>query len=283
MVSCAPDVVIHMAAQPLVRASYVDPRGTFEVNVDGTLSVLEAIQATPSVRAAVIVTTDKVYRNVEKLAGYTETDALGGRDPYSASKAMADIMTSSWANSFPGCSIGIARGGNVIGGGDVAQDRLLPDLIRAFEAGRPANLRAPDSVRPWQHVLDCLCGYLQLARHLLEHDGEGQAWNFGPDASAFRTVGEVATLAASLWGGQASWIPAPNDGPKEAALLTLDATLAHKELGWTGQLDFSESVEWTIEWAKARRHGLGAFEITTSQIKEYMSRLGPASLLKAAQ
>ncbi|MDA9863366.1 CDP-glucose 4,6-dehydratase [bacterium] len=282
MEDCSPDVVIHMAAQPLVRASYMDPRGTFETNVDGTLSVLEALAATTSVRAAVVVTTDKVYRNVGKVEGYVEADPLGGHDPYSASKAMADILTASWSASFPGCSIGIARAGNVIGGCDVSDDRLFPDLVRAFESGRPAQLRAPESVRPWQHVLDCLDGYLHLVAHLLEHHSSGEAWNFAPDPDSFRSVGELATLAASKWGETASWAETSNNGPHEAAILTLDASKARDQLGWRDLLSFEEAVGWTAEWAMRAQSGESPRDITYAQVDEYLARRGGGELGPAA-
>lgn len=185
---CAPNVVVHLAAQPLVRTSYLDPRTTIETNVNGTFNVLQAITKTESVKAAVIVTTDNVYRNVGKAQGYVEDDPLGGHDPYSASKAMADILTTSWASSFDGCSIGIARAGNVIGGGDVSEDRLFPDLVRSFGLGEPAGLRAPASVRPWRHVSDCLQEYIDLLDHLLDTDSAGDAWNLEPDPGSFKTV-----------------------------------------------------------------------------------------------
>ena len=156
--TAAPDVVVHMAAQSLVRESYRNPRYTYETNAIGTLNVLEAVAATPSVRAHVVVTTDKVYRNVDQEAGYVETDPLGGDDPYSASKAMADLLAQSWIRSFPGAPTAIARAGNVIGGGDISRDRLLPDLIAAYARGQAPRLRFPRAVRPWQHVLDCLNG-----------------------------------------------------------------------------------------------------------------------------
>lgn len=266
----APDVVIHMAAQPLVRPSYVDPRWTMETNVMGTLSVLEAISSCPSVRAGLIVTTDKVYRNVGQEAGYVESDALGGHDPYSASKAMADILTSSWVSSFDCCPIATARAGNVIGGGDVSEDRLFPDLMRAFASGKPASLRYPGAVRPWQHVLDCLNGYLMLVEALLALGSSAEgAWNIGPDPSAFRTVAEAASLAASLWGPEASWQEAGGDHPHEAGLLTLDATRARTELGWHDRLDFSTAVTWTVDWAKRVAAGESAREATLSQIEAF--------------
>ena len=231
------DVVFHLAAQPLVRESYADPRTTFETNVQGTLNVLDALRRTPETRAAVIVTTDKVYRNVGQRAGYVEGDALGGDDPYSASKAMADILTHSWTTSFPGVPTAVARAGNVIGGGDVSKDRLLVDLIAGFAASSRVRIRYPDAVRPWQHVLDCLSGYLTLADALLRGDGTG-AWNFGPDADSFQTVEQIADAAATYWGGDAAWIDDRGDHLHEAAHLTLDSTKAQTELGWRNQLPF---------------------------------------------
>jgi CDP-glucose 4,6-dehydratase len=271
----SPDVVIHMAAQPLVRASYADPRWTMETNVMGTLSVLEAVAAAESVRATVMVTTDKVYRNVGQTAGYVEGDALGGHDPYSASKAMADILVSSWVSSFPGCPIATARAGNVIGGGDVSTDRLMPDLQRAFASGEPARLRYPDAVRPWQHVLDCLHGYVLLVDALLDGSGAG-AWNFGPDPDSFRTVRDTADLAALAWADGARWVTDGDEHPHEAALLMLDATRARRELGWIDVLGFEQAVMWTVDWSKRVRAGESALDVTLDQIDEY-SRLARVS------
>ncbi len=264
----APDAVIHMAAQPLVRASYGDPRWTMETNVMGTLSVLEGVSATPSVKALVAVTTDKVYRNVGQRAGYTESDALGGHDPYSASKAMSDILISSWTDSFGPCHTTIARAGNVIGGGDISADRLFPDLMTAFRDGRVAQLRYPEAVRPWQHVLDCLNGYVALADATLAGAAEG-SWNFGPDPEAFRTVGEAATVAAGFWGEGASWSAQSGDHPHEAGLLTLDSSRARQELGWRDVLDFESAVRWTVEWSKLVSSGGSAREVTLMQIESH--------------
>jgi CDP-glucose 4,6-dehydratase len=269
-----PDVVIHMAAQPLVRASYLDPRTTIETNVNGTFNVLQTITKTESVKAAVIVTTDKVYQNVGKAQGYVEDDPLGGHDPYSASKAMADILTTSWASSFDGCSIGIARAGNVIGGGDVSEDRLFPDLVRSFASGEPAGLRAPASVRPWQHVLDCLQGYLALVDHLLDTHSAGDAWNFGPDPGSFRTVAQAATVAAESWGAGASWEVVADNGPHEASMLTLDSTKARDQLGWSDRLSFEEAIEWTIRWSKEVEAGRDPWEVTQEQIAAFADRAG---------
>ena len=263
-----PDVVIHMAAQSLVRPSYTDPRWTVETNVLGTLSVLEALSAVDSVQAALIVTTDKVYRNVGRLEGYKENDALGGHDPYSASKAMADILTSSWVSSFPGKAVAVARAGNVIGGGDISTDRLMPDVVRAFKSDSPVHLRYPSAVRPWQHVLDCLAGYLVLTDALLSGGGDG-AWNFGPDPSAFRTVQETAELAAQAWGSDHTWVTDAGEHPHEAELLTLDASRARSELGWGDRLDYQKAVAWTVEWEKRVHSGEDARDVSLDQIAQF--------------
>jgi CDP-glucose 4,6-dehydratase len=269
----APDVVVHMAAQPLVRESYRNPRYTFETNAIGTLSVLEAVRATPSVRAHVVVTTDKVYRNNEQETGYVETDPLGGGDPYSTSKAMADLLAQSWIRSFPGCPTAIARAGNVIGGGDVGDDRLLPDLVAAYANGRAPRLRSPRAVRPWQHVLDCLTGYLTLADALLAGSGLGQ-WNFGPGRDGFIEVGQVATLAAELWGGGAHWELDAGTHPHEANLLALDTAKARRELGWRNRLGFRDAVAWTIDWERRVRAGADPLAVTRQQIDAFETLAG---------
>jgi len=264
-----PDVVFHLAAQPLVRESYRDPRGTFETNVLGTLNVLEAVSATPSVRAHVVITTDKVYRNVNQVAGYLEDDALGGDDPYSSSKAMADILTQSWVTSFPGAPTAVARAGNVIGGGDVSADRLVPDLVAAFRAGRPLELRYPAATRPWQHVLDCLNGYVALSEALLHGSGTGE-WNLGPGDESFVPVGDVAAIAAEYWGGGAHWIDkSGGHHPHEANLLALDATKANTALGWHNRLPFPASLEWTIDWFRQVDAGESPRAATIAQIRAF--------------
>lgn len=269
----APDVVFHMAAQPLVRESYRDPRATFETNVVGTLNVLEAVSATPSVKALVVITTDKVYRNVNQIAGYSEDDALGAADPYSSSKAMADILAQSWAKSFHGTPTAIARGGNVIGGGDNAQDRLLPDLMRAFSSGDTGWLRFPDAVRPWQHVLDCLDGYRAIASALVAGGGRGE-WNIGPGAESFVTVGKVASTAATLWGAGARWEASTGNHVAEAGLLALDPAKAERELGWSNRLRFPDSLSWVIDWHKRVDEGKDPREVSKRQIVDYYGLRG---------
>lgn len=266
----APDAVLHMAAQPLVRTSYEDPVTTVDTNVMGTLAVLHAVREVPSVRACLIVTTDKVYRNDGRRAGYSEGDALGGRDPYSASKAMADLLASSWASSFEGPAIGIARAGNVIGGGDVSRDRLMPDLLRAFEQGTPALIRYPEAVRPWQHVLDCLEGYRLLLEALVDGRGTGP-WNFGPEPSGMRTVREVVELAASTWGEGALWGISGEVHPHEEPVLTLDASHARRELGWRDHLAFEEAVSWTIDWTRRVANGEDPRAVMDQQISSFMA------------
>ncbi len=268
--AAAPDVVIHMAAQPLVRESYRDPRTTYTTNVLGTLNVLEAVDRTPSVKSLVVITTDKVYRNVDRERGYSEEDALGAGDPYSSSKAMADILTQSWMLGATGPATGIARGGNVIGGGDDSADRLVPDLMRAFAAGETPILRFPGAVRPWQHVLDCLDGYLTLAWALLEGRGVGQ-WNFGPGAESFLSVGELATTAAAIWGDGRRWELSEDEHPHEANLLALDASKAVGELGWRNRLVFPASLERVVEWHKAVDGGDDPRAVTERQIADYFS------------
>ena len=267
-----PDLAVHMAAQPLVRESYSDPRYTMETNVMGSLAVLEALTASPSISAAVLVTTDKVYRNVNQQAGYVESDALGGRDPYSSSKAMADLLIQSWVSSFPGVPTAVARAGNVIGGGDVCKDRLMPDLIRGFSIGQPVKIRYPSAVRPWQHVMDCLQGYIDLSNALLDGRITGGEWNFGPGVDSFRTVAEVADLTQALWGGDASWVDTSGDHLHEAGLLALDAGKARSELGWNDRLTYQDAVSWTVEWHKAVESGTSPADAILAQVREYRHR-----------
>jgi CDP-glucose 4,6-dehydratase len=267
--SIEPDVVFHLAAQPLVRESYLDPRGTFETNAMGTLNVLEGVSNTKSVKAHVVITTDKVYRNVNQVAGYIESDPLGGDDPYSASKAMADILTHSWVTSFPSPPTTIVRAGNVIGGGDVSHDRLMPDLINAYSNGKVPNLRYPNAVRPWQHVLDCLNGYLMIADHLLAGN-QLPSINIGPDSGSFKTVLDVANLVAFQLSVEKGWIEDSGENPHEADLLALDANLAKKNLGWNDKLKFEEAINWTTEWYKSVNSGVLSKEISFKQVAKFI-------------
>jgi len=266
-----PDVVIHLAAQSLVLESYKTPFETFETNVLGTLNLLSASQKLNGLKAQLIITTDKVYKNTGKLSGYVETEALGGDDPYSASKAMADIATQSWLSSFVNTPSAIARAGNVIGGGDMSADRLIPDLMNSYALGLTPKLRAPDSIRPWQHVLDCLNGYLVLVEAVIERRAVGE-WNFGPEEKLIRTVREVANIAGKLWEVEPNWQIDTLEHPHEASVLTLNSNKARSELGWADKLSFNESVEWTTSWYKNVHHGADPLEETLKNIRDFEAR-----------
>jgi len=270
------DVVLHLAAQSVVRESYTDPRETWSTNVEGTYSVLEAARSVGSVSRSVVVTTDKVYRNVEWEWGYRETDPLGGDDPYSASKACAELVSHAMAVSFPrdGYAVATARAGNVVGGGDATADALVPDLVHALAAGTRARLRYPDAVRPWQHVLEPLNGYLALAEHLGPelHD---TAWNFGPRADDQVTVGAFATRLADRWGGGPGWEHDGTPAPHEAGLLALDSSRARSRLGWAPVLTVDEAIDLTVDWELAVRNGSeDALSATRRQVEHFTSRAG---------
>jgi CDP-glucose 4,6-dehydratase len=264
----APDVVIHLAAQALVRESYFNPIATFETNVIGTVNVLKASQTIRKLTAQLIVTTDKVYKNVNKVAGYTETEPLGGQDPYSASKAMADIATQSWLASFKNAPTAIARAGNVIGGGDVCADRLIPDLVKSYTSGFSPRLRSPKSVRPWQHVLDCLNGYLTLVDALIDGKGEG-VWNFGPSENQIKTVADVSELSSDIWDMKIKWEEDTSSQPHEAGLLLLNSEKARIELGWYDKLAFEDSVRWTMNWYKKVHNGKDSLQESLENIREF--------------
>lgn len=257
-----PEIVFHMAAQPLVRHSYEEPVITCETNIMGTVHVLECIRCCPSVRAGIMITTDKCYKNKEKASGYKETDEFGGYDPYSASKACDEIIIASYRDSFMrpdrfrehGKAIASVRAGNVIGGGDWAKDRIIPDCVRALEAGEPVRLRNPEAVRPWQFVLEPLCGYMLLAESLYEAPEKySKGWNFGPEPESVSTVRQVARQMISVYGeGEILDISRPGQ-PHETSLLTLNIDQAKEELGWKPKLDVSESIEMTARWYKGYR------------------------------
>jgi len=278
----APEVVFHLAAQPLVRLSYADPITTYETNVIGTARVLDAIRRTPSVRAVVSVTTDKCYENKEWVWGYRETDPLGGYDPYSSSKACAEIVSAAFRQSyFPpaeiarhGVALATARAGNVIGGGDWSPDRLLPDLVRGFLSGEPVKIRRPHSIRPWQHVLEPLHGYILLAEKLLTADPVyARAYNFGPSDDDARPVSWIADRMTRTWGAGASWILDEDPSPHEAGYLKLDASRAKADLAWTPQLPLGEALDWLVLWYRAHADGVDMQAFTLRQIETYQALL----------
>ncbi len=269
----SPEVVIHLAAQPLVLASYEQPTETYETNVMGTLNVLQAVEATSSVEATLIITTDKVYRQepgAEKA--FMESDALGAADPYSTSKAMADLLTQSWIAGHPEVKIAIARAGNVIGGGDVAENRLLPDLVKAFASGTTGRVRNPESVRPWQHVLDCLAGYISLTEALISGKAKSGAYNFGPAPESPLQVREVASIAVSVWGESANWIAEERKQPHESQFLILDSEKSNMALGWTEKLTSKEAIQWSLEWSKREWNGESARSLTLEQLSNFFAR-----------
>jgi CDP-glucose 4,6-dehydratase len=281
MRAAEPEVVFHLAAQPLVRASYTDPLGTFATNILGTANLLQAVRTLPTVKAVVIVTTDKVYQNHEWVHPYREDDPLGGHDPYSASKAAAEIITASMRDSFFAASdvrIATARAGNVIGGGDWATDRLVPDCLKSFAAGESVSLRYPHAVRPWQHVLEPLAGYLTLASALLGERGKNlaKAWNFGPDPTDNAAVGEVSNRLAKCWGGNAGVVfESSADHPHEAGLLTLDNSAARHHLGWQPRWRLDEALAHTVAWQKNWLAGESMRDFSLRQIQTYQEAITP--------
>jgi CDP-glucose 4,6-dehydratase len=251
MQAAAPEIVLHLAAQPLVRASYDDPVQTYGTNVLGTVHVLEAVRNCPSVRAVVNVTTDKCYENREWVWPYRESDPVGGHDPYSSSKACAELVTSAYRRSFlsqSGVAIASARAGNVIGGGDWALDRLLPDFFRAAQRRQPLQVRHPQAIRPWQHVLEPLCGYLLLAEQLLEKgQAAAEAWNFGPNETDDRSVDWLLSHLVTLMPGT-SWQPLGAEQVHEAGTLKLDSAKARSRLAWSSRWSLTEALDKTVEW-----------------------------------
>lgn len=277
MLEFKPDIVIHMAAQPLVRYSYINPVETYATNVMGTVHVLESVRNIDSVRATVIVTSDKCYENQEWVWGYRENEPMGGRDPYSNSKGCAELVTSSYRHSYftnPNSinRLASARAGNVIGGGDWSNDRLIPDAIKAFELKQPLMIRNPSAMRPWQHVLEPLSGYLVLAQALYEKGKPyDSSWNFGPHDEDNRTVEEVVDLLISSWDGVARWEKEGSEQPHEANLLMLDCSKARLQLGWAPRWNLETAIRAIVEWQKAFHAKENMQEITLAQINQYMS------------
>ncbi len=272
-----PEIVIHMAAQALVRPSYDDPVETYSTNVMGTVNVLEAIRLAGCVKSAVIVTSDKCYENREWVWGYRETEPMGGYDPYSNSKGCSELIVSAYSQSFfsaRSCKIKIATGraGNVIGGGDWAVDRLLPDIIRAFVDGQPVKIRNPNSIRPWQHVLEPLAGYLLLAERLYEEEHITGGWNFGPNDIDAKPVSWIVKEMTDKWGEDATWICDDDIHPHEANYLKLDCSKARSKLQWNPVLDLSITLEWIVEWHQGHQMGRDVKDITMRQIDKYMEK-----------
>ena len=269
-----PDIVLHLAAQPIVRTSYKDPVGTYETNVMGTVNVLEAVRACPSVKSFVNVTTDKVYLNREWAWGYRENEELCGYDPYSNSKSCSELVAYCYRNSFfnekADPAISTARSGNVIGGGDYAVDRIVPDCIRFVKEKKEIVLRNPNSTRPYQHVLECLRGYLMLAKTQYENKAFAGSYNFGPDDESCVTTGQLATLFCKEWGDGAAWKNVSEaNAPHEANFLKLDCSKSKSVLGWKPQWTIGDAIKKIVEWEKAVLAGMAAAEITDKQIKEY--------------
>jgi CDP-glucose 4,6-dehydratase len=275
-----PEIVFHLAAQSLVRRSYDDPVNTYATNIMGTAHVLEAVRDTPAIRAVVIVTTDKCYENVDDGRAYCETDRLGGFDPYSSSKACAELVTAAFRNSFfssgkrAKTGVGSVRAGNVIGGGDWATDRLIPDVMRAIFAGNEALIRNPHAIRPWQHVLDPLCGYLMLAEKLC-HDPKryAESWNFGPDESESLPVATLLERLKGFWGTGIAWCPEGGIHQHEAHSLKLDSSKARTILGWRPRWNLSRALESTAQWYKAQQSQKDMGSITLKQIQSYQHTL----------
>lgn len=274
-----PEIVFHLAAQTLVRQSYGAPLDSWSTNVMGTANVLEACRRTPGVRAVVIVTTDKVYANREWHWGYRENDTLGGHDPYSASKAACEILVASYRKSFwdktAAPLLASARAGNVIGGGDWARDRLVPDLVKAVQGSQALEIRSPSSTRPWQHVLDCLSGYLMLGQRLLAGEARfADSWNFGPAPQDNRTVAELLGMLSGHW-PDLRWLARPPEQPlHEAGLLLLDCAKAHNVLGWQPTLALREAVAMTADWY--RHHHQTGRSLASDQLRQYVERAAAA-------
>lgn len=278
MAEAAPEIVIHMAAQPLVRRSYVDPVETYSTNVMGTVNLLEAVRKAPSVRAVINVTTDKCYENREWVWGYRESDPMGGHDPYSSSKGCAELVTAAYRASYfnptaheaRGAALASARAGNVIGGGDWAPDRLIPDILAAFAQKRPVVIRHPNAIRPWQHVLEPLRGYLTLAERLVQGGpAYAEGWNFGPRDEDAQPVSWLVEQLRAMWGTGAAWKVDGGAHPHEAGYLKLDISKARARLDWHPTLGLSEALRWVVDWSRASRDGADLRAYTLGQIANY--------------
>lgn len=269
-----PQIVIHMAAQALVRESYRDPIGTYATNVMGTAALLQACRSLRRLESVVVVTSDKVYENHNEGRAFTENDRVGGHDPYSNSKACAELVVASFRDSFfaQGPPIATVRAGNVIGGGDWSEDRLIPDCVRALKTRQSVNLRYPDATRPWQHVLEPIAGYLSLAQALVTHPQKTpRALNFGPEPASFCTVHEVVDAFGARFAGKPGWVRDPAPQPAEAQALTLSSALAGQALGWRPRLDIRESLSWTADWYLAHSAGENMVKFSEMQIARYRS------------
>ena len=272
---CRPEIVFHLAAQALVRRSYNEPKLTFDTNIGGSVNILEAIRQTPGIRAVVYITSDKCYHNKEWDRGYCETDELGGDDPYSASKAAAEIVFHAYLKSFfasrPELGIASARAGNVIGGGDWSEDRIVPDAIKALRDKKKIILRNPDSTRPWQHVLEPLSGYLKLAQELHKDPRSfSSSWNFGPTEGSIKTVQDLARKIVLVWGSGDITVQRQEKAVPEAGLLHLNCDKANQELGWFPRWGFDRGVEKTVQWYQKVINGEPALKVTSTHIQEYM-------------
>jgi CDP-glucose 4,6-dehydratase len=272
-----PDIVIHMAAQALVRRSYADPVETYAANVMGTVNLLEAVRRTGSARAVLIITSDKCYENRNWHWGYRENEAMGGYDPYSSSKGCAELVTAAYRRSYfgSGPATASARAGNVIGGGDWADDRLIPDTIRAILRGEAVRIRSPRAVRPWQHVLEPLHGYLMLLERLWT-DGAAiaEGWNFGPDDRDARPVSDIVAAVVRLWGDSASWVSDDATHPHEAAVLRLDCSKARQLIGWRPILQLDSALEWVVDWYKDYSSRRDMRVATLDQISRFQRLVG---------
>lgn len=277
-----PEIVVHMAAQPLVRYSYQNPVETYAINVMGTVHMLEAVRTTPGIKAVLCVTTDKCYENHGHEIPYRESDPMGGYDPYSSSKGCAELVSAAYRTSFfnpknyglHGVALATVRAGNVIGGGDWAQDRLIPDIVTAFENGQPVHIRNPNAIRPWQHVLEPLRGYLILAEKLVqEGTAFAEGWNFGPQDEDVKSVGWVVEQMAQRWGKGAKWQIDLGEHPHEANYLRLEILKAQDRLDWKPALSLENAIDLIVDWYIKRQAGTNIRALTLSQIADYQTRV----------